>query len=160
MMTMKAKYALRALTELAWTDGTPMRAHVLAARAGVPGKFLETILVELRQAGMIDSRRGQAGGHSLARPASEIMVGNVIRTIDGPLAMIRCASVSAYAPCADCAQPERCSLRLLMREAREALSSVLDHHSLHDFAYGTLADRNGATTIGAMTIGAQTGAQE
>ena len=150
-MTMKAKYALRALTELAWSDGSSMRAHVLAARAGVPGKFLETILVELRQAGLIESRRGQSGGHSLARPATEIMVGDVIRTIDGPLAMIRCASVTAYAPCADCAQPERCSLRLLMREAREALSSVLDHHSLHDFAYGTLADQDTMPAHGVET---------
>ena len=148
---MKAKYALRAMTELAWTDGAPMRAHVLASRAGVPGKFLESILVELRQAGLIESRRGQSGGHRLARPAAQIMVGEVIRTIDGPLAMIRCASVSAYAPCLDCPQPEHCALRQLMREAREALSAVLDRHSLHAFAFGNASSSSDRASRDALS---------
>ena len=131
---MKAKYALRAMCELARVDGQRLSARTLAERSHVPGKFLETILVELRQAEFIDSRRGQQGGHALARPAGQIAIGDVIRAIDGPLAPVRCASVTAYQRCTDCPNPDDCNLRALMREARDALSQVLDQRSLRDFA--------------------------
>lgn len=131
---MKAKYALRALTELARAGESRLQAHDLAERTRAPVKFLESILVELRAAGFIDSRRGHRGGHILARPAERIMVGDVIRAIDGPLAPVRCASVTAYEPCRDCADPETCALRALMRESRDALSHVLDRRSLREFA--------------------------
>jgi Rrf2 family protein len=146
MLTMKAKYALRAMCALARAEGGRLadsayaprhgrlQARAIAEHSGAPGKFLESILVDLREAGFIDSRRGQKGGHALARPADQIMVGDLIRAIDGPLAPVRCASVSAYQPCADCAGPDACSLRSLMREARDALSSVLDRRSLHELA--------------------------
>ena len=131
---MKAKYALRALTELARAGESRLQAHELAERTRAPVKFLESILVELRAAGFIDSRRGHRGGHILARTAERITVGDVIRAIDGPLAPVRCASVTAYEPCRDCADPETCALRALMRESRDALSHVLDHRSLRAFA--------------------------
>lgn len=133
MLTMKAKYALRALGELARSDAR-LHAHALAERSRTPGKFLESILVDLREAGFIDSRRGAQGGHALARPAEQIMVGDVIRAIDGPLAPVRCASVSAYEPCRDCPDPDACAVRALMRESRDALSHVLDRRSLREFA--------------------------
>ncbi len=155
---MKAKYALRAMCALARAEAGRLRpgtaaphpsapglspllsrrgrlqARTIAEHSGAPGKFLESILVDLRQAGFIDSRRGQKGGHALARPADQIMVGDLIRAIDGPLAPVRCASVSAYQPCADCRDPDACSLRALMREARDALSHVLDRRSLRELA--------------------------
>lgn len=136
---MKAKYALRAMCALARADGGRLRggrlqARTIAEHSRAPGKFLETILVDLRQAGFIDSRRGQKGGHALARPADQIMIGELIRAIDGPLAPVRCASVSAYQPCSDCLDPDACSLRSLMREARDAISGVLDRRSLQDLA--------------------------
>lgn len=134
MLTKKAKYALRTMTELARAEGRRLQAHHLSERCRVPGKFLETILVDLRQAGFVLSRRGQRGGHELARPAEDIMVGDVIRAIDGPLAPVRCASVTAYEPCADCPDPDACALRGLMRETRDALSGVLDRRSLRAFA--------------------------
>ena len=131
MLTNKAKYSLRAMCALAGlAAGERLQAHAIADRARVPVKFLETILVDLRRAGFIESRRGQLGGHALALPAGEIMVGDVIRAIDGPLAPVRCASLSAYEPCSDCADPSTCGLRALMRETREALSGVLDTCSL------------------------------
>lgn len=130
MLTNKARYGLRAMCALAQGGGGRMQAHAIASAASVPEKFLEAILVELRKAGFVDSRRGHRGGHALTRPASEIPVGDVIRAIDGPLAPVRCASISAYEPCSDCADPERCSLRALMRETRNALSGVLDGCSL------------------------------
>ena len=111
-----------------------LQAHELAARCRAPGKFLETILVELRSAGFVESRRGQRGGHRLARPPEDIMIGDLIRAIDGPLAPVRCASVTAYEPCRDCPDPDACALRALMRESRDALSRVLDGRSLRDFA--------------------------
>lgn len=132
---MKAKYALRALTELARAGSeSRLQAHELAERTRAPIKFLESILVELRAAGFIDSRRGHRGGHLLARDAERIMVGDVIRAIDGPLAPVRCASVTAYEPCRDCPDPDTCALRALMRESRDALSHVLDRRSLRAFA--------------------------
>ena len=130
MLTNKARYGLRAMCALAQANGTRLQAHAIARQASVPEKFLEAILVELRKAGFVDSRRGQHGGHALTRPADEIAVGDLIRAIDGPLAPVRCASLSAYAPCADCADPERCSIRALMRETRSALATVLDGCSL------------------------------
>ena len=138
MLTMKAKYALRALTELARAGESRVQAHELAERTRAPLKFLESILVELRAAGFIDSRRGHRGGHLLARPADRVMVGDVIRAIDGPLAPVRCASVTAYEPCRDCPDPETCALRALMRESRDALSHVLDRRSLRAFADASL----------------------
>lgn len=130
---MKAKYALRALAELARREDR-LSARELAGRSRVPVKFLEAILVDLREGGLVDSTRGQRGGHRLARPAERIMVGDVIRCIDGPLAPVRCASVTAYAPCRDCPDPGQCALRDLMRSARDALASVLDTCSLDTYA--------------------------
>lgn len=130
MLTSKARYGLRAMCALTQAQGMRLQAHAIARRAGVPEKFLEAILVELRKAGFIDSRRGRQGGHALTRPASAIPIGDLIRAIDGPLAPVRCASISAYAPCADCIDPERCALRALMRETRSAVSDVLDRCSL------------------------------
>lgn len=134
MLTRKAKYALRALVVLARNPGQPMPAHRIAREARVPEKFLETILVELRLGGYVDSRRGLLGGHVLARPAEAIAVGDLIRCIDGPIAPLRCASVTAFEPCSDCPDPARCAVRDLMADVREAMSRVLDHRSLRALA--------------------------
>jgi Rrf2 family protein len=134
MLTMKAKYALRALMVLAQPGRELTTARALAVDAEVPEKFLEAILVELRRAGFVQSRRGLLGGHSLARPASEIRLGDVIRCIDGPLAPIRCASVTAFAVCEDCRDPEHCAIRALMSDVRNAMSQVLDHRTLHELS--------------------------
>lgn len=134
MLSMKAKYALRALCTLSDPGRTLTPARVLAADAMVPEKFLEAILVELRHAGFVQSKRGLLGGHSLARPADEILLGDVIRCIDGPIAPLRCASVSAYVPCEDCADPNNCAIRDLMADVRVAMSEVLDRRSLAELA--------------------------
>jgi Rrf2 family protein len=139
MLSRKAKYALRALSVLALSDGNPVQARRLAEEAKVPAKFLEAILVELRDAGVVESRRGTIGGHRLARPAEQLMVGDVVRIIDGPIAPIRCASVTAYQPCADCIDPATCALRDLMGDVREAMSGVIDHRSLLELAQASAA---------------------
>ncbi len=134
MLTRKAKYALRALVVLARNPGQPMPAHRIAREARVPEKFLETILVELRLGGFVESRRGLQGGHALARPAESMAVGDLIRCIDGPIAPLRCASVTAFEPCSDCPDPARCAVRDLMADVREAMSNVLDRRSLRVLA--------------------------
>ena len=139
MLSRKAKYALRALSVLALSDGSPIQARRLAGEAKVPAKFLEAILVELRDAGVVESRRGTIGGHRLAKSAAQVMVGDVVRIIDGPIAPIRCASVTAYQPCADCIDPPTCALRDLMGDVREAMSGVIDHRSLLELAQASAA---------------------
>lgn len=131
---MKAKYALRALCALAQAYPQLLQARRIAVETKVPEKFLEAILVDLRKAGIVASTRGVGGGHALARPATDVMVGDVIRVIDGPLAPIRCASVTAYKPCPECPHPESCALRFLMADVRDAMSGVLDQRSLAQFA--------------------------
>lgn len=134
MLSMKAKYAFRALCALARHPDRVQSARALAVAARTPEKFLESILVDLRNAGIVDSRRGPHGGHTLARPANEILLGDVIRVIDGPLAPLRCASLSAYKPCEDCPDPERCALRELMADVRQAMSGILDQRTLQSLA--------------------------
>ena len=146
MLSRKAKYALRALSVLALSDGNPVQARRLAEEAKVPEKFLETILVELRNAGIVESRRGTVGGHRLAKPAEQIMVGDIVRIIDGPIAPIRCASVTAYQPCADCIDPPTCALRDLMGDVREAMSGILDHRSLLELAQAAAARPSSPST--------------
>jgi Rrf2 family protein len=135
MLTRKAKYGLRAMCSLATSEQPWLQANAIATRANVPAKFLEAILLDLRRAGFVSSRRGHQGGHALALPADQIMVGDLIRAIDGPLAPVRCASMTSYAPCADCADPDHCAVRELMRETRAALSGVLDHCSLETLTH-------------------------
>jgi Rrf2 family protein len=149
MLSKKAKYALRALAVLTRAYPEVVPAKRLAREAAVPEKFLESILVELRNAQVIASKRGTVGGHTLARPAEGLMVGDIVRILDGPIAPIRCASVTAFEPCSDCPDPDRCALRLLMGEVRDAMSEVIDRRSLRQLSDDThrlaaLADRPAA----------------
>lgn len=139
---MKAKYALRALCVLALRPEQLQSARALAAEARIPEKFLESILVELRNAGFVRSRRGLQGGHALARAADGIRVGDIIRAIDGPIAPLLCASQTAYKPCEECPDPERCALRDLMADVREAMSGVLDQRSLQQLALRSASGRD------------------
>ena len=131
MLSMKAKYALRALAVLG-RHGEPLPARRIAEAARVPEKFLEQILLDLRRAGFVASKRGLQGGHALARAPEQIGLGDLIRSIDGPLAPIRCASLTAYRPCEDCPDPAQCSVRHLMTDVRNAIAGVLDTRTLRD----------------------------
>jgi len=132
MLTQRAKYGLRALCILAADEtGRPtLPIAELAERGHIPQKFLEAILLDLRRQGFVTSRRGKAGGYALARTAEEIPVSAVIRALDGPLAPIPCASLTAYQPCTDCPDPATCEIRRLMREVRDATARILDGTSL------------------------------
>lgn len=131
MLTKKAKYGLKAMVDLARLDpGRSTFVAEVAERNAIPKKFLDAILGELRNAGMLSSKKGKAGGYMLARSADSITVGAIIRALDGPLAPITCASRSAYTPCDDCKDVEACQVRLMMVEVRDAISQVLDERSL------------------------------
>jgi Rrf2 family protein len=133
MLSQKAKYALRALLDLAArADHEPMHIADIAESEHISRKFLEATLLELRKHGVLASQRGQRGGYRLARPASEISFGEVIRIIDGPLAPLPCASVTAFRLCSDCTNPHECSIRWLMQKVRDATAGVLDECSLAD----------------------------
>ena len=131
MLTKKAKYGLKALIALArLPEGGKALGAEIATSNQIPKKFLDHILMELRIAGIVRSRKGSAGGYSLFRPASEIRIGDAIRVIDGPLAPIRCASRTAYEKCDDCADPATCLVRKAMTEVRDAMSAILDELTL------------------------------
>lgn len=131
MLTNKAKYALKALLHLAsLVPGETALSAGIAAANGIPKKFLDAILQDLKTGGFIHSRKGPGGGYALSRPPSQIEVGHVIRVLDGPLAPIACASRSAYRACADCPDVESCRIRRLMVEVRDAISDVLDRTTL------------------------------
>jgi Rrf2 family protein len=131
MLTKKGKYGLKAMLHLAgYEPGEPSLVSEIANSNNIPKKFLDTILGELRNAGFVNSKKGKGGGYTLARPANEIRVGHIIRVLDGPLAPIQCASRSAYRRCDDCIDEKRCGVRLIMLEAREAISAVLDNRTL------------------------------
>jgi len=131
MLSKKAKYALKALLALAeHGDDEPMRIADLARQESLPQKFLELILLDLRNAGVVQSRKGKGGGYLLARAPERIMLGQVVRLFDGPLAPVPCASQTAYVPCADCADEATCGVRIAMKEVRDATARVLDHTSV------------------------------
>jgi Rrf2 family protein len=133
MLTAKGKYGLKALAHLATLDaGKTTQAVDIAKANNIPKKFLDTILADLRNAGIVQSRKGPGGGYKLARAASEIKLGQVIRTIDGPLAPLACASRTAYQPCSDCKSIKKCTVRLMMTKVRDAMSDVLDRMTLED----------------------------
>lgn len=131
MLSNKGKYGLKALIHLAaLPPGVSAQGADIAARNNIPKKFLDGILLELRNAGLVHSRKGPGGGYRLARPASQIRIGAVVRVLDGPLAPIACVSQSAYQPCEDCGDPCRCPVREAMRMARDAIAYVLDNMEL------------------------------
>ena len=133
MLTAKGKYSLKALAHLAMlAPGATTQAVDIAQANNIPKKFLDAILGELRNAGIVSSRKGPGGGYCLARPASEIKIGHVIRAIDGPLAPIGCASRTAYQPCRDCKDVKTCTVRLMMTKVRDATSDVLDRITLDE----------------------------
>ena len=135
MLSQKAKYALKALLALANApEGKLLQSGEIAAQESVPKKFLDLILLELRKHRMVDSVRGKKGGYILGRSASDIMIGDIIRVVDGPLAPIACASVTAYRRCLDCKNEKACMVRLLMRDVRDAASGILDNLSLAEAA--------------------------
>jgi Rrf2 family protein len=144
MLSQKAKYALRALLELA--QAGPRQAMLIsdiAERQRLPRKFLEQILLELKRRGIVQSKRGKHGGYALLKPPAAISFGEVVRIVDGPLAPLPCLSRTAYRRCDDCVDEARCAIRRVFAVTHAATAKVLDETSLIDAIQG-IALRGGA----------------
>jgi len=139
-LSKKSEYGLRALLELTLSHGTAtLQRQEIAGRQHIPVEFLEQILLALKRAGILSSRRGMKGGYRLIKPPDEITLGQVIRILDGPLAPIGCVSKTAYQKCSDCpyTTQSRCPVQNVMGTVRDAIAGILDHYTLADFAAGS-----------------------
>jgi Rrf2 family transcriptional regulator, cysteine metabolism repressor len=138
-LSKKSEYGLRALLELTLAHGqTTLQRQDIARRQHIPVEFLEQILLALKRAGILSSRRGMKGGYTLIKQPEDITLGQVIRVLDGPLAPIGCVSKTAYHKCAECpyADKAQCPVQLVMGTVRDAIAGILDHYTLADFASG------------------------
>ena len=147
MITHKTKYALKALMVLAdeaGGDGDALRIEEVALRSGAPKRFLEHILLDLKRAGLIGSRRGRNGGYELIKNPAHVSLAEVLRLIDGPLAPLPCLSRRAYQRCEDCTDEATCRVRavfggfyvtyLLMIESLTLADLKADESPLERFA--------------------------
>ena len=152
MITQKTKYALKALMVLAdekARDGDPLRIETIAERSDAPKRFLEHILLDLKRAGLIGSRRGRHGGYELIKEARSVPLAEVLRLIDGPLAPLPCLSRRAYQRCEDCTDEETCRIRatfsgfywsyLVMIESLTLADLQMDAEPLQRFAQQSLS---------------------
>ena len=133
-LSKRGEYGLRAmitLAEPAPKNDSPamMQIKEISQREQISPKFLEQILLTLKNAGLLHSKMGIGGGYYLARPASEITLGQIFRVLDGPVAPIRCVSQMAYESCG-CPDEDTCGLRLVMGDVRNAIADILDNTSL------------------------------
>ena len=131
MLSKRAKYGLRALVYLARRQGEgPIQIRDISETLNIPRKFLEAILLDLRNEGMLQSRKGKEGGYLMERSPDTITLGKVIRFIDGPLAAVPCVSQTAYSRCDDCPDEKTCVVRCVMKEVRDATAKILDETTL------------------------------
>ncbi len=133
MISKKTKYALKALIYLAWEyDKGPILISDLAKEERIPKKFLELILLTLKNHGILQSKKGKGGGYYLGKHPREISMGQAIRILEGPLAPVPCVSETAYAQCDECDNEQTCGIRLVMKGVRDAIAGILDGTSLAD----------------------------
>jgi Rrf2 family protein len=133
-LSKRGEYGLRAMIDLAEANysGNPVvQIKDIAEREHIPSKFLEQILLSLKNAGLLHSKMGLGGGYYLAHPPEQITLGHIVRILDGPLAPIGCVSQMAYESCG-CPDESTCGLRLTMLDVRNAIANILDHTSLGD----------------------------
>ncbi|KRE06905.1 Rrf2 family transcriptional regulator [Bosea sp. Root381] len=139
MLTNKGKYGLKAIVHLAKLEaGETAQVADIAQKNNISKKFLDAILLDLRNAGMLRSKKGPGGGYALAKPARTIKVGAVIRALEGPIAPIGCASRSAFRACEDCGEIDSCPVRSVMTEVRDAMAGVVDNTTIADMVRRSL----------------------
>ena len=133
MISKKTKYGLHALLHLTqhYEEGAVLIAD-LAEAEGIPKKFLEAILLQLKNHGFLQSKQGKGGGYKLAKHPRDIKLGQVIRVLEGPLAPVSCVSQTAYKKCEECQDETQCGIRLVMKDVREAMTNILDNTSLEE----------------------------
>jgi Rrf2 family protein len=140
MISKKAKYALKALNKLAlnYDSRKPLLISDISASENIPKKFLEAILLELRNNGILQSIKGKGGGYLLRIPPSEVSLAKIIRIIDGPIAPVLCVSLHFYGKCEDCSSEENCKIRPIMEKVRDANLAVYENTTIADM----IADAN------------------
>ena len=134
MLSQKTKYAIKALLILAEDyqkrRDNPVLISKIAERGKIPKKFLENILLELKNNGILGSKKGKSGGYRLELKPDEIALGKVIRIFNGPLALLPCVSQTAHQKCDECDDETTCGIRMVMAQVREATAGILDRTSL------------------------------
>jgi len=130
-LSKRTQYSLRALYALARHYGHgPLLVEQLSRDEAIPKKFLEQILLSLKSTGLVSSKKGKGGGYTLAKSPEQVTLGSVIRSMEGPLAPLPCASETQFRKCEECADIETCGTRIVMREVRDAIAQILDHTTL------------------------------
>ncbi len=136
MLSKKTKYGLKALTYIAKKDDkSPVLISEIAEKENISRKFLETILLLLKNTGFLASKMGKGGGYYLIKDPKEVTLAALIRILEGPIAMLPCVSLNFYEKCADCPDEETCSLHKLMIEVRDNTLNVLENKTLHDLTF-------------------------
>jgi Rrf2 family protein len=131
MLTQKTRYALRSLLYIAEKqDQAPVQLARIAETQRVPPKYLELIMLDLKNAGLVKSTRGPKGGYRLARKPADISFGDIVRVMEGPIALVSCASTNFYAPCGDCHDQGSCAIRKAFAIVRDQTTQLLDGISL------------------------------
>ena len=113
----------------------PVLISTISEKANIPKKFLEVILLELRHAGYVDSKKGKGGGYYLIKDPKDINMANVYRILEGPIALLPCASHNFYEKCDDCTDESLCAVRKLMMEVRDNTLMILENNTLADIAF-------------------------
>jgi Rrf2 family protein len=147
MLSRKAKYALKGMLALAERHGQGPVLISEIAGDHMPRKFLESILLELKNHGLLHSKKGKGGGYFLAKPPDVITIGRIVRIIDGPIAPLPCVSRTAYMRCEECPDERTCGIRLLMKDVREATAQILDSTTLADLIHRVNVAENGREAL-------------
>jgi len=135
MLSKKTKYGLKALTYIARSeDDTPVQVGAIAKSENIPQKFLESILLTLRKSGILGSKKGKHGGYYLRQEPSEIKMTDVMRVLEGPIAMVPCVSLNYYEKCDDCPDEHKCSVNKLMLQVRDSTLKVFRNTTLADLS--------------------------
>lgn len=134
MLSKKTKYGLKALTHIARSPkGEFVSISSIVEEQSISRKFLERILLELKTAGILESKKGKGGGYFLTKEPHHITMASIIRVLEGPIAMLPCVSLNFYRPCEDCLDEHHCTVHLLMLEVRDQTLAVLENKYLSDF---------------------------
>jgi Rrf2 family protein len=133
MLSKKTKYAIKALVALGKNEGKPpMQISKIATEEQIPKKFLEQILLDLRNSGFLYSKKGAGGGYALNKDPKEIFLVHVMRITDGPIAMVPCASFNFYHKCDECKDEVTCGIRNVFIDVRDATLKILTETSIAD----------------------------
>ena len=136
MLSRKGQYAFRALTHLVdRMDQGPILISEISRKKRIPLKFLENILLELKKAGILDSKKGKGGGYFIKADPAKTTVASVIRIVDGPIALLPCVSLNFYQRCKNCDE-RNCGLHDIMENVRDATLAVLERRTLLDLKSG------------------------